>query len=133
MGRYILLEVDDNAAAESILALLARKEDPEEFDPRTLSYLLGAHAEPIGVFSKPGALCKCTAPKPEQTIRGKKFGWWVCQVCKKPRHGAGHTLMNMLDDPATPGKHRELILCVKWIRGDAGDVRTATSGWQRRA
>lgn len=130
MGRYILLEVNDNAAAQSILALLARKDDPTEFDPRTLSYLLGAHAEAIGLFSKPGALCKCVVPS-ERSIRGSKFGWWVCTTCKKPKHGSGHSLLNMLDEPGLSSRDKELVLHVKWIRGEDGTVRTALSGWQR--
>jgi hypothetical protein len=92
MGRYILLEFDDDDQAEKfgskIIAAHAR----------------GARFSIIGIFQKPPTKrCEClnrsTEPKNTENRRHKKTGFWYCSRCKRVRPG-WQSPRNFLDDPA---------------------------------
>lgn len=114
MPRYLLVELDDNAAADRMRA---------QIDAATEA---GKGMRVVGVFSKPSTLCGCET-RSEKSVRGSKFGWWLCPECRRPKAGSPQTLANMLDDEETPSKYREIFLTVRWMKDLAGKVRTARS------
>ena len=78
-GRYLLIEFDDEAAAERLRAQI------------NTATRAGKKFRVVGLFSRPGPIfCRCGNWEssrgrpftPQQ--RGRKFGWQVCLVCKKP-------------------------------------------------
>lgn len=98
MARYVVVEFDDNAAAEEFIQQVA------EGNQKARKMNLPWTKRIAGVFVKPGRTCTCWnkerinyGDKNEQhgIARGEKFGWWVCTNCNKPR-AAGHQLVNQL-------------------------------------
>lgn len=77
-SRYLLIEFDDEASASRLR---------EQIDTATKS---GKRFRVIGLFSKPTPpYCQCkkeTTTKTQGSTlkRGRKFGWLVCTVCKRP-------------------------------------------------
>jgi hypothetical protein len=84
MARYLLLSFNDNEEAEAIAKLLV--------NDRTAVINEGSiECEVVGLFAKPTQFCVntqsggCTQGKRYRSfVRGTKYGWWVCAVCKKP-------------------------------------------------
>lgn len=115
MPRYLLVEIDDNAAADRMRA---------QIDTATEA---GKGMRVLAVFSKPSTLCGCET-RSERCVRGSKFGWWLCPECRRPKTGSPQNLKNMLDDPQTPAKYTELMLSVRWISDRVtGKILTALS------
>jgi len=115
MARYLLVELDNNDGADRMRAQIDAAE------------LAGKGMRVVAMFSKPGALCGCEIRSTE-SVRGAKFGWWLCPQCRRPRSGSPQTLRNMLDDEGTPAKYLDLFLSVRWIKDKlTGKVRTARS------
>lgn len=110
MARYLLIEVDDNATADRMRAQIDNAGKPMRV---------------VGLFSKASQLCKCDI-RSETSVRGVKFGWRLCPECRKPKVAGAQTLYNMLDDPDTPTKYRELWIGVRWVWRD-GIVATLRS------
>ena len=77
-GRYLLIEFDD---AESANALRTQIDSASR---------KGKKYRAVGLFAIPGpTFCDCgketsTRTEGSSLKRGKKFGWWVCSICKKP-------------------------------------------------
>lgn len=77
-GRYLLIEFDDEASAERLRAQINQ------------ATRAGKKFRVVGLFSRPGPnFCGCGTwtterGRPSTTKVGKKFGWQVCTVCKKP-------------------------------------------------
>jgi hypothetical protein len=111
MARYLLIEVDNNDSADRMRELIDNADKPMRV---------------VAMFAKPGALCECEV-RSEKSVRGAKFGWWLCPECRRPKSGGNQTLRNLLDDEGTPAKYREIFLCVRWIKDLAGKIRTARS------
>lgn len=86
MSRFVLLEFEDDDLAE-------------KFITKTQNHTYqGANYRIAGLFARPNTWCKCPfhiAGKKRPVNRGKKYGWWICAWCKKPRPG-GHQLINMI-------------------------------------
>lgn len=82
MARLLVLSFKDNEAAEAAAKLLAdgRTTILNEFEHEAV--VEGIYAAPT-VFCDPG-----DGHRGKKTMsgwtRGKKYGWWVCGVCKKP-------------------------------------------------
>lgn len=113
MARYLLVEFDDNDSADRMRAQINNAESA------------GKNFRVIGMFSKPGALCDCST-RSDRSVRGKRFGWRLCEACRRPKNGSPQTLSNMLDDEDTPSKYRDLFLALRWFnRG--GKIITARS------
>lgn len=123
MGRYVLLEFEDNDAAATFIGRL--EDATQEYDdvsqtPDVTAMLNGigaiaaAHATITAVYTKPAGLCSCKSDL-DNSLRGKKFGWWVCPNCKKPKDGQGQTLRNTLN-PKLEGTSRvgSPSLSVRW-------------------
>lgn len=83
MARYVLIEVDDNEAANRLMT--------------KLSQLKGMRI--AGLFGVPQQYCEC--PKDEgyhqdkMVVRGSKLGWWVHRTCRRARRGT-HQLQNLI-------------------------------------
>ena len=77
-GRYLLIEFDDEASAERLRA---------QINQATRN---GKGFRVVGLFARPGpAFCGCGTwtterGRPATTKIGRKFGWAVCTVCRKP-------------------------------------------------
>lgn len=113
MARYLLIEFDENDSADRMRAQINAAEAN------------GKSFRVIGMFSKPGRLCDCLTDS-GKSVRGAKFGWWLCAECRRPKSGSPQTLRNMIDDPETPAKYLELFLSLRWFNRD-GRVTTARS------
>lgn len=113
MGRYLLIEFDDNESADRLRAQIDSAE------------AAGKNFRVVGMYSKPSLLCSCPT-RPPEGVKGAKFGWWLCPECRRPVSGWHQLLKNMLDDEGTPAKYLELLLPIRWFRkGDK--VTTARS------
>lgn len=114
MARYLLIEFDDNDSADRMRAQINAAEAN------------GKRFRVIGMFSKPGRLCDCST-RTTSSVRGAKFGWWLCPNCRRPKAGGPQTLKNMLDDPGTPSKYLDLFLSLRWFKNPDDTVKTARS------
>jgi hypothetical protein len=103
MGRYVVIDFDDNKDAEAFLEGLKTG----HMDGHKLRQV---SARVVGIFVKPGRTCKCPDAfrinygdknQQEGISRGAKFGWWVCTRCGKPRK-AGHQLVNQISASEHP-------------------------------
>lgn len=68
------------------------------------------HGEVMGIYKHPTMFCECLSGKKTQMgfTRGKKWGWWVCGQCSKPKrvywknifehNGLGDNLLDRLFD-----------------------------------
>lgn len=105
MGRYVVIDFDRNEDAEAFLKGMERG----HMDGRRLREV---SARVVGIFVKPGRTCNCSDQdranfgdknyKFSGISLGGKFGWWICDRCKKPRK-AGHQLRNQI----LPSEHPE--------------------------
>jgi hypothetical protein len=117
VGRYVLLEFNDNIAADKFVEMLKASQEgtegPMDRDV-TAGMIAGAHSEVLAVYTKPAGLCSCKSDL-DNSVRGRKFGWWVCPNCKKPKSGSGQTLRNTLN-PKLEGTTRvgSPSLSVRW-------------------
>lgn len=77
-GRYLLIEFDDSASADTLRA---------QIDTASLK---GKPFRVVGLFSRPGPnFCGCGTwindrGKKSTTKVGPKFGWVVCTTCRLP-------------------------------------------------
>lgn len=91
MGRYVLLEFDDDAQADNLIARI------------NAAKAAGKKYGVIGVFQKPPRKrCECIAikvgGKTNEVKRHKLTGFHYCTRCKRVRKG-WQSPRNMLDDP----------------------------------
>lgn len=108
--RYLLIEFDDNDSADRLRA---------QIDAANRGFRV------VGMFSKASKLCECST-RSDQSVRGAKFGWRLCPECRRPKSAVSQTLYNMLDDPNTPTKYRQIWIGVRWVWRD-GMVATLRS------
>lgn len=112
MPRYLLIEVDNNDSADRMRELIDTANKPMRV---------------VAMFAKPAALCGCEV-RSDKSVRGSKFGWWLCPECRRPKSGAPQTMRNLLDHPDTPSKYLEIFVSVRWILDKVtGKIRTARS------
>lgn len=84
MSQFILVEFDDDDKAETFRAKLKDK--------------VGIRL--AGVYQIPRSWCTCPFQikgENRPVSRGKRFGWWVCGWCKKPRPGT-HQVRNLVSE-----------------------------------
>ena len=101
-SRYLLIEFEDEASA---LKLKSQIENATR---------AGKRFRVVGLFAKPQApYCACppdtqvtTKTQASRLKRGKKFGWWVCTVCKRPAQNNA-SLVNLM-------KPRDIIGLMRW-------------------
>lgn len=102
-SRYLLIEFDNEAQADALRA---------QIDNATRK---GKRFRVVGLFAKPTGYCQCdkrdqitTRTWDSTTKRGKKYGWWVCTMCKRPTSQLSG-LVNLI-------KPRDIINPPKWLR-----------------
>lgn len=86
MTRYLLIEFDDNNAAERMWG---------QIDAATQA---GKGMRVAGMFGVPTQWCKCPTSDgyhKHEIVRGAKLGWWVHKLCKRARPGS-HNLQNLI-------------------------------------
>lgn len=70
MARYVVLEFEYN-------------EDADLF----VGDMLHDGEDVVGVYAKPTQFCTsggCGKGRVKAFVRGQKWGWWVCESCKRP-------------------------------------------------
>lgn len=87
MGRFIVVEVDDDKVADQLVKKLAEA-----------SKVIRV----VGIFQRPRGHCPHTLREggydaAKQVARGSKYGWWLHNIkgCMKPRRGS-HELKNLI-------------------------------------
>lgn len=73
MAKYIVIAVDDNTVATSLMVKLL------PLEPKGVKV--------VGLFARPRAFCRCVGVGRKTNrayTRGTKLGWWVCSDCHKP-------------------------------------------------
>jgi len=90
MARYVVLSFDDDTTADEFVAavqengILGHVSNESGFMK---------HFAPVvrAMFQRPTKFCDCASRggniKARGFTRGKKYGWWVCNACKKPTVG----------------------------------------------
>lgn len=123
MARYLLIEVDDNEMAGDLVAAIQdnpqgvffyKKKDslPDDKESYQVVELEGARVRAL--FGKPVNFCEC--PPSDRSLRGQKFGWYVCADCGKAKKGACQHPRNLLDPIDMPIRDRDLYLGI-WEGG----------------
>lgn len=79
-GRYLVLRMDSREAAQALMN-----------NPAVAPWV-----ELVGEFAFPTDFCECETPT--RNARSKKFGWWICVDCKKPRLSMPQSPNNLLPD-----------------------------------
>lgn len=104
MARYVVLYFKDNAQAETLLedwndALETSSQDEDgnvRVELLTPEQENNVECNIVGFVAAPTVFCDPTdghRKKKTQSgwTRGKKYGWWVCGICKKPSLIWGHS------------------------------------------
>lgn len=97
--RLVLLQFDDNAAAEAYVASLAN--GGKVFASVPISdegeyRVVEADMSLRGFFAQPTRMCECGPSKFLLAGRSDKFGWYVCRNCKRAKPHTTHLLKNLL-------------------------------------
>lgn len=98
--RFVVVQIEDNDEADAFISairqrniLFARPIPTEEreysWQPPTSEW------EVPQVYAVPTLFCECPLRHPEG--RSKKFGWYVCTKCSKPRRGSMQHPYNLVD------------------------------------
>ncbi len=102
MARYLVLSFDDNAQAETLVEDWWRamqtlpKDEDDKVNVRLLTPIQENDVECtiVGLVGKPTQFCdpsddhlKGRGKTGRGFTRGKKWGWWVCAICKRPTKG----------------------------------------------
>lgn len=74
MAQYVILAFDNDTEAESFRKMIA----DEPSDVKTIHV--------VAAYKKPTVFCVCIA-SPDQSVRGAKYGWWLCKICHRPKKG----------------------------------------------
>jgi len=98
MAKYVLLEFMDDTEADSFAAAIVDSGEASSLTVR-------------GIFKKPTQFCSCV-PMEKTSVRGAKWGWWICKKCGKPKPGSMHQPRNLLEPEGTPSHQRRLFLHV---------------------
>lgn len=100
MARYVLIEIDDNNAADQFIVSINQGKQfmtvpaNNAQDQYTVVEL---QAKAVGLFAKPTNFCTCSVPG--KRARGAKLGWWVCTNagCNKALKGSMQRPNNLLE------------------------------------
>jgi ribosomal protein L37AE/L43A len=106
VARYVLLEFDDNEEARQIVEAL---QDSGTMYVDELGMYV--HAKVKGYFFKPTQFCECV-PLEDKSVRGAKFGLWICIRCHKPKKGYWQHPKNLIEPEGLHSRDRALYLGV---------------------
>src|ERR1700744_237564 len=107
--RLIVIEVDDDAAAERLVA----------------KFNATSSARGKGMFQMPRARCRCDGPFSDnsrsslwkRSVRGQQFGWWVHDKCHKVSKGLHTETRNLIpreDQPQARGDLPTYVDGISW-------------------
>lgn len=87
MARYVLLAFESNDEAKEAVQYAVRTAGQQIEEPFQATY---PNVEVVGVYAKPTQFCDVMDGghgnrRVSGFTRGKKFGWWVCALCGKPK------------------------------------------------
>lgn len=99
--RFVVVEIPDNGVADAFVRALESDgviySVPTPSDETELRYETLDNAKVPQVYAVPTMFCEC-ATKYSQA-RSKKYGWFVCVNCSKPRKGAMQHPFNLKEVP----------------------------------
>jgi hypothetical protein len=114
VAKYVILQFDDDGEASIFVQSTVENGLLVNRMAEDINREYGVwHFSPIvrAVFQRPTKFCDCASTgtnlKARGFTRGKKYGWWVCSICKKPTSGwaQGHEWFKALGRnllPKTP-------------------------------
>jgi hypothetical protein len=116
MARYVLLEFSDNKEADLFTVAIGQAggvffSSDSGTGVGAYGYIDPTKVRARAVFAKPTGFCECPTLS-DNSSRGKKWGWYVCVKCKKPREGQWQHPRNLLDPIDIPTTQRQLYLGV---------------------
>jgi len=103
--RFVVVEIPDNEEAEAFVhavrrgqVLFAKPAQSEETGEAMQELTWQPPAESWAVpqvYAVPTLFCECPIRHPE--ARSKRYGWYVCTKCAKPRRGSMQHPFNMVE------------------------------------
>jgi ribosomal protein L37AE/L43A len=96
MARYLVIEFDNNDEADNFAEMTAD----------------GASMRVVAMYMKPTQFCECPNPE-EKSVRGKKYGLWVCRMCNKPHKKMFQSPKNLLVPDEKPAQRRMMFNVVE--------------------
>lgn len=107
MAKYVVVQFDNNDEADSFVQTIS-----SGFDH--LSSNANANIQIVAVFQKPTLFCECATPS-ENSVRGSKWGWWLCRNpgCGKPKRGQFQQPRNLLDPANIRTDQKRLFVNIK--------------------
>ena len=91
MARIVVLVFDPNEDAETFIEDWLKNKDADGFAKITTAEGNTVEAEVTGLYAQATQFCsgefshKADGVGLARTVFGRKYGWWVCAVCRKPR------------------------------------------------
>jgi len=92
VARYVLIEFDNDAEADSFVVTINGTDSP---------FIGTATMRAIGVYQKPTMFCECPGVD-DTSVRGAKHGWWLHRKCGKPKRGHVQHPLNKLTPDVKP-------------------------------
>lgn len=102
MARFILLRVEDNADADTIVKQLQQDGGVSSLASPADSFPEVHTATVAGLFPLPTVFCSCPNDQGERSqggkriTRGAKLGWWVHRECGRPLQGSWQSPRNLI-------------------------------------
>lgn len=98
MARMVLIEFEDDDQAQALCDMITKQT------------LAGKRYRVAGVFARPRSICQCPRVEgyhKDLVVRGSKFGWNTCTVCRRAKPGShyANNLMAATDLLDMPGKN----------------------------
>lgn len=105
MAKYVLVAFDNDEDADAFAEMVPKSGGPLDHDNS------GTRMFVRGIFKKPTQYCKCN-PQSDKSVRGAKWGWWVCAKCAKPKQKHWQSPRNLLDKEGMKSREANLVLTV---------------------
>ena len=102
MAKYAILQFDNDEEADAFIGTLQT------------SLVTATTIRVVAVYKKPTLFCECENPS-ERSIRGAKWGWWLCKNtgCGKPKKGNFQQPRNLVEAEGTRSEHRRLWVNIR--------------------
>lgn len=96
MARYIVLRVESNQTAETLLERFA----------------VVPAIRVVGLFASPTTFCEGSCPNEGKSVRSTKWGLWFCPICKKPKSSTMQAPRNLLMEEGLHPKFADFFISV---------------------